>query len=357
MGKYRFRLSDMMPNAWFYKLKDMGKGRSTKSNSRASKSIKQSSVSDTQTSVTSTSITKFRHPNSSYAYYPTSAGAAEPLIRFTDPMYSSPRNYSRVSDARSATSPCRKSSNARRRSRSTTIYKQKNENCCTGDQPLYYSLSSSELGSPEVVISVPNDRDRKSASVDFGPELLMFDEVGSWSSSSLRSSCSCCCRISSSTADIIIDLNHQAHEESSFSRKFQKLNEFDAASELELRPILTKPPDEPNFDMIDIRELSSVIRKSAGNEKPVTDKNNKYVKEVKSRRSSLLDNFAIVKSSLDPQRDFKESMMEMIQENNIREFKDLEDLLACYLSLNCKEYHPVIVKAFEHIWLKIFCSS
>uniref|UniRef100_A0A803LCZ0 Transcription repressor n=1 Tax=Chenopodium quinoa TaxID=63459 RepID=A0A803LCZ0_CHEQI len=295
MGKYRFRLSDMMPNAWFYKLKDMGKGRSTKSNTHASKSIKQSSVTDTQTSVTSTSITKFRHQNSSYACYTIPAGTAEPL--------------------------------------------------------------NSELGSPEVVISVPNDHGRKSASVDFGPELLMFDEVGSWSSSSLRSSCSCCCRISSSTADIIIDLNHQAHEESSFSRKFQKLNEFDAASELELRPILTKPQDEPNFDMIDIRGLSTVIRKSAGKEKPVTDKNNKYVKEVKSRRSSLSDSFAIVKSSLDPQRDFKESMMEMIQENNIREFKDLEDLLACYLSLNCKEYHPVIVKAFEHIWLKIFCSS
>uniref|UniRef100_A0A6N2LL80 DNA-binding domain-containing protein n=1 Tax=Salix viminalis TaxID=40686 RepID=A0A6N2LL80_SALVM len=27
MGNYRFRLSDMIPNAWFYKLKDMSKGR------------------------------------------------------------------------------------------------------------------------------------------------------------------------------------------------------------------------------------------------------------------------------------------------------------------------------------------
>ncbi|KAJ7964309.1 transcription repressor OFP4-like [Quillaja saponaria] len=62
------------------------------------------------------------------------------------------------------------------------------------------------------------------------------------------------------------------------------------------------------------------------------------------------EGFAIVKSSFDPQRDFRESMVEMILENNIRETKDLEDLLACYLSLNSKEYHDLIVKAFEQIW-------
>ncbi|KNA04266.1 hypothetical protein SOVF_201190 [Spinacia oleracea] len=346
MGKYRFRLSDMMPNAWFYKLKDMGKSRSSKSSSRTTKSIKQCSPTPIQT----TSITKFHHPNKSYVYYPTVETSTD---RFTDPLYSSPcRNLGRASDARSSTSPCRKSSHSHRTSKRTTIYKQKN-GCNTADQPLYYSLSSSELGSPEAIVSVPNnDYRRKSVSVDFGPELLMFDEVGSWSSSSLRSSCSCCCRVSSSTADIIIDLNH--HDDSSFRTKFQKLNEFDAASELELRPILTKKlPEEQIFD---ISELSSSIRKSAGKEARATHKNNKYVRKVKSRRSSLSDSFAIVKSSLDPHTDFMDSMMEMIQENNIRECKDLEDLLACYLSLNCKEYHPIIVKVFQKIWLDIFCS-
>ncbi|XP_039001956.1 uncharacterized protein LOC120128328 [Hibiscus syriacus] len=29
MGNYRFKLSDMIPNAWFYKLKDMGRPRNT----------------------------------------------------------------------------------------------------------------------------------------------------------------------------------------------------------------------------------------------------------------------------------------------------------------------------------------
>ena len=29
MGNYRFRLSDMIPNAWFYKLQDKKKGRNS----------------------------------------------------------------------------------------------------------------------------------------------------------------------------------------------------------------------------------------------------------------------------------------------------------------------------------------
>ncbi|CAA6661871.1 unnamed protein product [Spirodela intermedia] len=67
-------------------------------------------------------------------------------------------------------------------------------------------------------------------------------------------------------------------------------------------------------------------------------------------RKCLTQSFAVVKFSSDPQRDFRDSMEEMIAENNINSSKDLEDLLACYLSLNSNEYHDVIVKAFEQIW-------
>ncbi|XP_057534046.1 transcription repressor OFP1-like [Amaranthus tricolor] len=301
MGKYRFKFSDMMPNAWFYKLKDMGKSRSTMANSRVTKTINQTAT------ITSTTTTKSQHPNKSYM--------------FTDPLYSSPRNYARISNGLCSSSPCRKT-------RRTTIYKQKSHN---SDQPIYYSLSSSELDSPEFS-SKPYEQ--QGNRVEFEAELSMFDELGSWSSSS--------CRVSSSTADIIIDLNHHNDHRDSISRKFQKLNEFDAASELELRPILTKVPAESCHNKTDSYESTS--------------KNARKLK--KSRKSSSLsDSFAIVKSSLDPCRDFKDSMMEMIMENNIKGFKDLEELLACYLSLNCKEYHPVIVDAFEQIWLDIFCST
>jgi uncharacterized protein (TIGR01568 family) len=62
---------------------------------------------------------------------------------------------------------------------------------------------------------------------------------------------------------------------------------------------------------------------------------------------------AVVKSSFDPQKDFRESMMEMIVENNIKASKDLEDLLACYLSLNSDEYHDLIIKVFKQIWFDL----
>ncbi|CAH1433196.1 unnamed protein product [Lactuca virosa] len=69
------------------------------------------------------------------------------------------------------------------------------------------------------------------------------------------------------------------------------------------------------------------------------------------RQKKLSSSCCIVKSSFDPQKDMKESMLEMILENNIRESKDLEKLLACYLSWNSNEYHDMIVKAFEQIRL------
>ncbi|KAI4331629.1 hypothetical protein MLD38_029801 [Melastoma candidum] len=59
---------------------------------------------------------------------------------------------------------------------------------------------------------------------------------------------------------------------------------------------------------------------------------------------------AVVKSSFNPWRDFRDSMVEMIVENRIKESEDLEDLLVCYLSLNSEEYHEVIIAAFKQIW-------
>lgn len=79
----------------------------------------------------------------------------------------------------------------------------------------------------------------------------------------------------------------------------------------------------------------------------------KSVSNDSSNRRSLSDSFAIVKSSMNPQRDFRESMVEMIVQNNIRTSKDLEDLLACYLSLNSDEYHELIIKVFKQIWFDL----
>lgn len=80
---------------------------------------------------------------------------------------------------------------------------------------------------------------------------------------------------------------------------------------------------------------------------------NRKNQAVQHQRKSISQSFAVVKASSNPQKDFRDSMVEMIIENNIRASKDLEDLLACYLSLNSDEYHDVIVKVFEQIWFDL----
>ncbi|KAF2302283.1 hypothetical protein GH714_033983 [Hevea brasiliensis] len=69
------------------------------------------------------------------------------------------------------------------------------------------------------------------------------------------------------------------------------------------------------------------------------------------------ESFAVVKKSEDPYEDFKRSMMEMILEKQMFEVTDLEQLLQCFLSLNSRHYHGVIVEAFSEIWEDLFCKS
>ncbi|KAK8575107.1 hypothetical protein V6N12_062784 [Hibiscus sabdariffa] len=75
-----------------------------------------------------------------------------------------------------------------------------------------------------------------------------------------------------------------------------------------------------------------------------------------SRRTDL-ENFAMVKCSFDPEKDFRDSMMEMIRENRISQPEELEELLACYLSLNSDAYHDLIIKVFQQVWFDMDQAS
>ncbi|KAH7567285.1 hypothetical protein ACOSP7_010904 [Xanthoceras sorbifolium] len=68
------------------------------------------------------------------------------------------------------------------------------------------------------------------------------------------------------------------------------------------------------------------------------------------------ESVAVVKKSVDPYGDFKQSMWEMILEKQMFEAKDLEQLLQCFLSLNSSQYHGTIVEAFSEIWEVLFCD-
>ncbi|CAN7081237.1 unnamed protein product [Brassica oleracea var. botrytis] len=61
------------------------------------------------------------------------------------------------------------------------------------------------------------------------------------------------------------------------------------------------------------------------------------------------ESFAVVKCSSDPQKDFRDSVIEMIMENGINRPEELKELLVCYLRLNSDEYHDMIINVFQQV--------
>ncbi|KAE8694930.1 Transcription repressor OFP1 [Hibiscus syriacus] len=373
MGNYRFRLSDMMPNAWFYKLKDMGKPRN------------HGNTKQHQISSPSSSKTKQPHH-----FYPRKSYYFTRELVPTDGFY-----VSRTTGVKSAGShaldPPRKS--CQKRSRKRNIRSSSDEKLVSSsvsagcrcrstlwtktDSPLQYSASSSsDHGS-----SPPQE---------FRSDCILttrsFEKMVSLSHSSS------CKAMNSEAKDIVV----ADDDDKSFVKKFEKLDEFDNFSEVQLPRIITKPVElnqkkEQNIEptnhprtstkfeednvhgshLLKENKKTSPGRKNCVNSpgirlrinspkirsrkfeglsrKSVSSGSNSSI----SSRKSLSGSFAVVKPSFDPQKDFRESMVEMIRENNIRASKDLEDLLTCYLSLNSDEYHALIIKVFKQIWFDL----
>ncbi|OMO94517.1 hypothetical protein CCACVL1_05947 [Corchorus capsularis] len=271
------------------------------------------------------------------------------------------------------------------------------------DSPPEYSASNSSSSSSVSDSSSDQKLISESFPQEFRSDCILttdsFDNMVSWSRR-----CSCHVMNSDINNDIVIDV-----DDKSIVKKFDKFPEL----EVELPPIITKPPkfndmvndikkkDQKNEDSTKYQTCSTKFeeKNSHGSlsvkvvkEERITVKENKNTSPVvrkfsvnspggvrlrinspkianrrilsharksvsssssSSSRRSLSESFAVVKSSFDPQKDFRESMVEMIMENNIRASKDLEDLLACYLSLNSDEYHDLIIKVFKQIWFDL----
>jgi uncharacterized protein (TIGR01568 family) len=79
----------------------------------------------------------------------------------------------------------------------------------------------------------------------------------------------------------------------------------------------------------------------------------KKAEERTAEETAGLDSFAMVKCSFNPQQDFRDSMLEMIMEKRIRRPEELEELLACYLTLNSDVYHDLIIKVFRQVWFDL----
>lgn len=369
MGNYKFRLSDMIPNAWFYKLKDMSKTRRNKNNINV--------VSQ-----------KPQHHRKSFYYTWESSStrpAAADVYFYNFPAATDP-NPPRISSSK-------RRSRSRSRTRRKTVYKPSPRRPVPAAALLQDDDYEEESAAPN---SPGRNYSDSSSSSSTGTDvsLELFDLLkyeapnnnGTAGTESRSSNCSCGFSSSAATtttaaADIIIDINEKC-----FNNNNKLLLFDDTIPELDLPPILTKPTNEsstpppppPSVKTVKCRKETSNpgnglrgtttvtgIKLRANSPKVGSKKIQGHGKQGRnrggggrksissSRKKGFSESFAVVKASFDPEKDFRESMMEMILENKIRDSKDLEDLLACYLSLNSDEYHHLIINAFEQIWFNI----
>lgn len=126
--------------------------------------------------------------------------------------------------------------------------------------------------------------------------------------------------------------------------KLENSEAMEELSELKLPPILTKPIKRPETTRGYQIEEAQPSSPTLGARRP---------KVALQKSKALRESLVVVMASADPRRDFRDSMVEMIRENNIREAKDLEELLVCYLSLNSRRYHRIILREFKQIWLEL----
>ncbi|KAI0497324.1 hypothetical protein KFK09_020547 [Dendrobium nobile] len=70
--------------------------------------------------------------------------------------------------------------------------------------------------------------------------------------------------------------------------------------------------------------------------------------------SAAAESVPVVKETSEPYADFRESMVQMIVENDLYAWDDLNDLLHRFLSLNSPRHHNLILHAFADLWSGVF---
>ncbi|CAD5184333.1 transcription repressor OFP1-like [Musa acuminata AAA Group] len=337
MGNYRFRLLDMIANACFYKLKHTGQRAHKNSMGRGQPPRAAATTTPVHFSPPEPKLL----PNRASHYYSSRAEA--------DRFSFSPTR-SKVLDTHFPVEPARKSKKCvRRKPIRAAPTKPK---LAASSVPEFPAVASPVT--PPYQLDLYIDGDNHEFQGIHAGDRFKSEDASSWPHS--RS-----CRVTSSATDVIVEVDTN----SSTTQTQKKLDEFDSVSELKLRPIITKPatseaeqskkqakrsspglhrfPMRANSPRLARKKVQAQLGQRCGGTEAA----------AALERKGFLESFAVVKSSSDPGRDFRDSMVEMIVENNIRASKDLEELLACYLLLNSNEYHDVIVKAFEQIWFDL----
>ncbi|XP_073158355.1 transcription repressor OFP1 [Henckelia pumila] len=280
MGNYRFKLSDLIPNSWLHKLRQMSKTRNRKLHS---------------TSPSSSSEPKRK------SYYLTKTTSS------------------------SHQEPPRKSSRRRRRRRRRSTKRRFVSSAGCSCRATLESVNSSNT-----LLSTSTPTNSTSIMTEYGSDRGLttpddtFDGMEITNGNDERPP---------SGFDIVSPKDHhrlppiitskQEPTKGSMSVKVVMKEDILTCNTYKDRPIRRYSPNSPRISRKSVSSNSS---------------------------SEISTTFAVMKFSKDPGRDFRESMVEMIVVNNIRASTDLENLLACYLSLNSTEYHHLIINVFKQIW-------
>ncbi|XP_047330112.1 transcription repressor OFP1-like [Impatiens glandulifera] len=307
MGENKFKLSNMIPSAWFYKLKDMGKRKNQNLNhSKPKKQHSHISSSNSSSLITSNSFAS------------SSSGASSKTI----------------SSSLSSSSP-----STRRKSQ---YFKR--------DLPTLPNSSDTHFPDSPKISSKHRPRTRKNRASsprrsNNSPSTVNAKPPAPDSTHSVAPT---------HNSDVCITFDDQL--------LMRKDSNFSKVLNLELPSIVTKRDPKIKGSLEKERGIGdrtgTVRRRLSVVSSPgmkLRTNSPKIMNRRKGRRSlkKLSETYAVMKSPDNPRRDFMESMMEMIVENDIKRSKDLEGLLACYLQLNSNEYHEVIVDVFKEIWFDL----
>ncbi|KAL5227467.1 hypothetical protein ABZP36_015732 [Zizania latifolia] len=368
MGRHKFRLSDMIPNAWFFKLRDMraarggagvGAGAGGVGGASPGGVVTQASLAVSRAGRASRPLPSTpRHgtwlPHRASYYYTPRAGdlVASPL-------------HPKASDTQFpplALSPPRRSRRRHRRrsvklapsvSGSSAVSSPVSTGCRCQRKPVLMVVEGPDTPPcrRDKFVSYDDDDDDEAEFKKPMVAVAACDELNG--------------KVITSATDIIIDLRTEKRPDKVLPHIVTKpaRRELDGGDLDDKHvDVLRRAPAQKNGPLLEQskprRSVSSARRlKTRANTPRVATKKSKppaaACSPAPTTKPPLAESFAVVKSSLDPRTDFRESMEEMIAENGIRTAADLEDLLACYLSLNAAEYHDLIVDVFEHIWANL----
>ncbi|XP_010469857.1 PREDICTED: transcription repressor OFP2-like [Camelina sativa] len=317
MGNDKFRLSDMIPNAWFHKLKDLTKQSKPKTKpSSSSNKKKPSSDSLSHHSYLSNSLVanNFPHHNS-------------PRSSIHTRRMSSKRKTLYKPSLNPLTPPLLVSAGFNK----SKINGQDSSHCLfpaleTSPESFVYSFYEEE-GDDEFF-------DFSNFKIDTKSKAFTKHKVKD--SDSVEKACPTSKpikKLQKSHLYLKINRENEEDDEDHEYRAEKRYQRRVSSGRKSSAGINLKRVNSPRIQLSGMRRSTS--------------------KRSESSRQDVLESYAVMKRSVDPKKDFRDSMIEMIEENNIRASKDLEDLLACYLSLNPKEYHDLIIHVFEQIWLQL----